>query len=469
MPMMTWALALSVAQAGTAVWLDGTPDPSVTPGDQARTVADVAPAPVLASGDEAKVAALAAELEACAPLLDTFDGELAIIRRLAGRLDAIDVVRPEDADLIWRALMLQGLAVHRYFPELAGAEARDAGVSREVGGTWENGPWADAVALSPDRTPSSSELDGDAARLAFQEQRARAWLLETATIEVEGLPAGAVVHVDGRPAPGGQLVVVPGAHSYLVTVDGRVHARGRVQLPPGGTHTHAYAAVDAELAALGPVLLNSETAVVLPPAVVRRVDALDGPVVLVVPHKRGPVVFRVEGENAVREDSSGVGGTASTARVWVLGGIGLTYDGSYFVHNFAAGAPDAPGTVNALSPVLGAGAQLPVGPIHLGVGADLAVPVGEWHTLPTDDSTLRLRAHPHVGVGYGPVQATVGFWAPWHLGVGARAMVPITDRWAVTGAFVQGVGLTWQASDGSDFTPEASRTGFVGMAWRWPE
>jgi len=468
MPMTTWLLTLSVAQAGTAVWLSGTPDPTLTPDDKARRAEKVAPVPAFDADDEAAVQALTAELRACGPLLDEFDGELDIIRRLGPRIAAVEVIRPDDRDLVWKALLLEGLAVHRYFPELSAPEAGTAGVARTLGGATENAAWADAIALAPDRLPDIAELGEESARLAFQEQRARLLLLDTGTVAVSGAPEGAAVHVDGQLAPGGKQVVVPGTHRYTVQLGATVVARGMVLVAPGATEDAPYAAVVDEMKALEPTLLTAREAVVLPPAVVVRLESLEAPVSLVVVGKRGPKVFRVDGENAILAKQDAPSSSPDGPHVWVMGAAGLTYDANFFTHNFFDGAPDSPGTVNALSPVVGAGAQMPVGPVHLGVGTDLVIPLGEWSTLPTDDTTLRLRAHPHLGVGYGPVQLTAGFWAPWHLGLGARATVPIADSWAVTGAIVQGMGLTWSNLDGSDFSPEASRVGWVGMAWLWP-
>lgn len=468
MPLSSLILLASAAHAGTAVWLTGAPDPTLTPADRARTAADVADPPVLGPDDLAAVAALEAELQSCAPLLDEFDGELAILRRLSGRVEALGVVRPEDVDLLWRALLLQGLAAHRYFPDLSATEATDAGVVRTHGEQLENAPWADAIALAPDRLPDVAELGDETARHAFQEQRARALLLESASVGVRDAPDGAVVTVDGLPAPGGSLSVVPGTHRLQVAVGGQVHLRRTLRLAPGAEEGVAYAAVTDELVAVAPVLEASKGAVVLPTAVVARLETLEAPVTLVVEAKKGPQLYRVDGENAVRIADPTDSGGSPAPHLWVAGALGWTYDGNFFVHNHAAGAPDAFGTVNALSPVVGAGAQRPLGPVHVGVGADLVVPVGDWHTVPTDDTSLRLRIHPHAAVGYGPVRATVGFWAPWHLGVGLRGAVPVSERLDLTGAVVQGLGLGWTTDSGATFEPEASRVGWVGMAWRWP-
>jgi hypothetical protein len=471
MPLMTFLLALPLAHAGTAVWLSGTPNPSLTPSDKARRVEDIAPIPAWGSADDLAIEALKAEVDACRPMLDEFDGELAIIRRLSVRLDAISVVREEDREAVWNALLLQGLAVHRYFPDLDSAEARGVGVVRRFEGhPPENAPWADAIALLPNRLPTTTHLADDTTRIAFQEQRARALLLPTSEVAVNGIPAGATVHIDGRSAPGGVLSVGPGLHRWVVQVDGKVHLRGAAVVAPGGREAVEYRAVAPEVAAVEATLTEAPGAVVLPHAVVLQLATLEAPVSLVVTTKRGPRVFAVEGENAVPVvDAAGAGATARSPHLYAHAGVGWLYDGDFYVHNAAAGAPDALSTVNVVAPVVGLGGQLPIGPVHLGAGADLVLPIGEHSTLPTDDTTLRLRAHPYFAVGYGPASATVGYLLPWHLGVGLRGAVPVTERWAVSGAFVQGLGLTFARDTGPEFTPEASRVGWLGMSWRWPE
>jgi len=286
---------------------------------------------------------------------------------------------------------------------------------------------------------------------------------------VRGLPPGAALLVDGQVVPGGALTVIPGHHRWTVERNGVIHLRGRAVVAPKALVEEAWLAPASDIADLAAVLSTSRGAVALPPAVVRRFETLDAPVSVVVAGRRDLRVFRIEGENAVLSETATSDGAASPARFWVMGGAGWLYDGNFFVHNAASGAPNEPGTVNAVTPVVGVGGQLPLGPVHVGLGTDVLLPLGASSTVPTDDTDLRARVHPHGALGWGPIAATVGFYAPWHLGVGLRGALPLREQWSLTGAFVQGVGLSWARDVGPAFTPEASRVGWLGMAWRWPE
>ena len=94
------------------------------------------------------------------------------------------------------------------------------------------------------------------------------------------------------------------------------------------------------------------------------------------------------------------------------------------------------------------------------------MPLGEFHSLPSgsDSRELRLRAYPHLAVGAGPAALTLGWWTPWHLGVGVQGAVPLAKDWSLTGAFTQGIGLTRTREDGSEFNPATARMGWLGVA-----
>lgn len=466
LPALLLVSALSAtAQAGTAVWLEGTPSPSLTPDDTARLPAQVAAAPVFGESDTAAVRTLASEVQACRPLLDEFDGELAILRRIEGALDGVEVVRPADVDLVWQALVLQGLAVHRYFPDRTVAEASSAAAVRTVGGAAENRPWLDAIALDSARLPSEAELPDPDARIAYQELRARVLLQPPATVELTGLPDGAVLLVDGGAVGGSRAQLVPGRHRLTVEVEGRIHLRERLELDPGATASVPYRAVARELAAVAPSLRAARGAVALPVAVVQTLDTLEQPVSLVVQGKRGPRVFRVVdglasplGQGAPETSQDGL-------QVGVSGAVAWVYDGDWLLLNAGDGAPEEAATVNAAGGVLGVDLKLPAGPLHVGAGTDLVLPFGPHHTLPSGDQELRLRVHSYGALGWGPLQATVGWWSPWHIGVGGRATIVLHEHWALTSVYIHGFGLERPRDDGSVFSPAASRAGWVGVRW----
>ncbi len=467
MSLIVLWMTLASAQAGTAVWLGGSPDPSLTPGDSPKTAVQVAAAPVFGDADAAAVENLAAELAACRPLLDEFDGELAILQRLSRALDAVEMVRADDVDVVWQALLLEGLAVHRYFPDVGVPEATRAGAVRKVAGRAENQPWLDAIALRPDRILSDLDMPDEASRLAFQELRARVFLLAPVSVRVTHLPDGAALVVDGSPATGDRARMLPGLHRITVEVDGRVHMRETRVLAPGAAEDLAYRAVGRELLDLAEALAAADTSLALPAAVVTTLNTLDGPVSLVVEGKRGPRRFVVEGGVATEAKVERARESSDGPALVVSGGLGWVYDGDYLLQNAAAGAPETAATVNAASGVVGVGGEVPLGPVVVGAGADVVAPFGDWHTLPSGDQEHRLRLHPHAVVGWGPLRATVGWWSPWHVAAGLRGTVPLGGGFGLTGAYVHGFGIARTHDTGETFTPAASRVGWVGATWRW--
>ncbi len=463
-PLLLWAAA---AHAGTAVWLEGAPDPALTPGDTARVPDQVAPAPVFGEADQAAFERLRSELAACRPLLDEFDGELTILRRIEAALAPVEVLRGGDVEPVWHALLLQGLAVHRYFPDPTSPEAASAGAVGMLGSRPENGPWLDAIALMGERLPTEAELPDANARLAYQELRARVLLEAPAALSVANMPAAATLIADGKPVSGSEARLLPGHHRLAVVVDGQIHMRMRLDVAPAASQSVAYPAVASELVALAPALREAKAAVPLSPAVQATLARVEGPVSLVVMGRHGPRRFLVDQGLAAPAPRSASEKSENGPQMTVLGGVGWVYDGDYLLQNAAAGAPETAATVNAGAGVLGLGATLPLGPLHAGAGVDLVLPLGDHHTLPSGDRSLRLRAHPHAALGWGPVQATVGWWSPWHLAAGARATLPLGGRWGLTGAYIQGIGLDRDRDDGSTFSPAASRAGFVAARWAW--
>lgn len=468
---LTTVLLIASAQAGTAIWLDAerAPDPSATPDDTTVLVEDIVKPQAFTQSDQAAARKLTEEIAACTPLLDEFDGELAILQRIDRVLETVEVIRPTDVDVVWQALVLQGLAAHRYFPDPSSAEASDAGVVSTVSSRAENRPWADAIALLPDRMPTTTELADEAARLAFQEQRARAWLVPSTVVIITDMPDYAVVRVDGRAQEPGtnRVALVPGRHRISIEIKGNIHQRIRIDTRSDVTHTVGFLADATDFAALANRLSTATAPLSLPPAVLTRTASLDAPVSLVVPQKRGVGIFVVDGSQAIPSEA-GLRTSPSDQRGLQLSaglGGGWVYDGDYLLQNHREGAPEETSTVNAGAPVVHLSGQVPLGstPLKAGAGLDLMVPLGEFHSLPSGSQQLRLRAYPHLAVGAGPAALTVGWWTPWHLGVGVQGAVPIATNWSVTGAFTQGIGLARPRDDGSEFAPATARMGWLGL------
>jgi hypothetical protein len=281
-------------------------------------------------------------------------------------------------------------------------------------------------------------------------------------VAVAPLPPGAVVRLDG--GKGGGAAVLPGEHRVAVEVDGQVRLRAVIEVPPGEVVMVPYVATAEELAALAPTLASAQGPMPLGPAAAARLGALDGPVLLVVEGRRGPRVFDVQGEVAAPQ--AGADAPSGGPSAWVGLGGAWVYDGDYLLQNAAAGAPATAQTVNALATVVLLGGELALGPVSAGLGLDLLLPLGAHHTLPSGDRELRLRAHPHLGLGAGPLRATVGWWTPWHLGLGLRGALPLGSTVELTGAYVHGLGIARPRDAGPAFEPGQGRVGWVGVQAR---
>ncbi|MFN7146438.1 MAG: hypothetical protein ACK4YP_21875, partial [Myxococcota bacterium] len=125
-------LLASTALADRVLWT-APPDPA-----SAAAVARVlpgatsAPLDTLVSGRTAAlrgdaIDVVRTELAEVRPLAHEFDGELQIMARLAKATGDVPLLRSEEErNLLRRALLFQGFAVHRYFQDKLGTEAAAA-------------------------------------------------------------------------------------------------------------------------------------------------------------------------------------------------------------------------------------------------------------------------------------------------------------------------------------------------------
>ena len=185
---MSLILFVSTALADRVLWTTE-PDPASSaavartlPGATASRLDSLVNGGTLSvKGDGIDV--LRRELTAVRPLANEFDGELQIMARLAKSTEDVDLLRgPEERDLLRRALLFQGFAVHRYFQSKLGTEAA-AGPYRT--GEGENAwvtAWLDACALlgvgggiAEDDIPEKAE------RLAYDKTQAECQAMPSAT------------------------------------------------------------------------------------------------------------------------------------------------------------------------------------------------------------------------------------------------------------------------------------------------
>ena len=460
---------LGQAFAGSVVFVGLDPDPSLLPQESIVPLDELSPRAEVSADDVAALEALAAELEAVRPLVDEFDGELAIMSRLDAAISEVHVLRDEaDRELLYRALVLQGFAVHRYFQDQLPTDAAAEPYRIELNGQVTVKAWVDATALLPDADPRAEELPDPAQQAAFDEARAQIRLAPRGTVATK-LPEGAVLQVDGVEQKGARAKVAPGYHRAAVLMDGVVVARaeGRVA---GDELSVDVGAMASELSALQPALSQGPEAYGLDQPVVELLAQAAGPVRVVVPGKKQALVYVLEGQALVLEVEEEAPEASSPAQLHLAVGGGWMYDGGWYVENYYDGAPAELSTVNAFTPVVHAGFDLnPVGPLTLGAGADLQLPVGAYHTLPSAESTVRPRVHPHAALGIRQAQLTVGYLFPWQLALGARARLPLGERFELTGAAVYGKGLSFEQEGNpeGDFQAQDTLTAWLAVGGRF--
>ncbi len=135
-------------------------------------------------------------------------------------------------------------------------------------------------------------------------------------------------------------------------------------------------------------------------------------------------------------------------------GTGWMTDGDWLLQNAAQGAPAEKSTVNALTPMLTLRVDLIRAKMALGLGSDVYVPLGEYHTLPVGDVVLRARLYPHLSAGLPHARLTVGYLFPWHVGLGIRAGMDVAGLVDLSVSGVYGLGLPLGREDGSVFQPQ---------------
>ena len=462
-------LLLGTAWAGTAIWLDAPPEPELTPGFEDLAPKQAIPSRAWSEADAQALVGLEAKLAVSAGLLDVFDGELQIMRHLQGALDAVEVVRPEDRHLVWRAQLLLGLAVYRYFGDTLGTDPAASNFVVGSGPNAQNRAWRDAVALEPDLNPSRDELPDPSGRMAYQEARVSHLLARPAVVKLVGGDGTESLMVDGWVEVMDTVHLVPGRHYLTLLVDGEIRVRQRVELGPGQAIELPLRASADDLVGLAETLRTTRASLPLHPAQQLALAEVEAPVQVVVHAKQRPIRFELRDgalvpvSGRMRAPSSKGDDTGPALRLG-LGGAWI-YDGDYLLQNAAAGAPEDTSTVNAGAPLLSVAAEQALGPVVVGAGADLGLPLGTWHRLPSGETTQRLRAHPHVQIGLPILRLSAGWWTPWHLGLGARAHIVLVGAFGLCGGYIQGLGIPLVRDDGPSFEPAASRMGWVGVHW----
>jgi hypothetical protein len=425
--------------------------------------------------DDRALAAVDEVLREVRPYERRLDGELLILRDLAGPIAAVGALR-DDADRarLFAALAYQGFAVNRYYGETLGSDEQAAPWRQAFDGQVLELPWVDAAALEPGKEISPYEIAEAPQRVAYERVRQQVGAALPASLVPKNLPPGAALVVDGResaPGPAGNVKVPPGRHLAHAEVGGQIVARWDVRLAPGESADLVAPAADpawqAMLADLRPgAALPAELAAVVdgelwiatpaadrgdPPTVV----AIRNGAVAPVPLDRAPAPQNRAPDHGKRRGSLALAATG-----------GWFYSGDFYTQN-AVEAPHERSTVNAATAGLAAELDLDVGPVRLGVGADAVYTPGPYHVARFGDATTRIRPYPHVAAGLRAVQATAGWVFPQHPAVGLQGAIPLIGPLELVASAAFGLPRSGERSDGSRWDTERLAWAMGGVGARF--
>lgn len=420
------------------------------------------------------------ELAEARPLADEFDGELQIMARLAKATSDVPLLRgEEERNLLRRALLFQGFAVHRYFQDKLGTEAAAAPYRTGAGAEASVTAWLDACALlAAPTTLADEDIPEPAQRLAFDESQALCRSMPSATFIVGDLADGAELRIDGVKIPsekGLRVRVIPGRHLFHVAVGDTVLLAGDARIKPGADAIVSAPFGPAELLELRG-LVDGGDGWTVPDAARMPIQGFGEPVYVATPAGEKTRLLRVDGDvatavklDAPRTAGAGAGTKADGTRLVGRGtlGAGWLSTGDFLLLNLEDGAVADRYTVNAGTPAANVAVALEGGLWSVGVGLDAQVTLGENHSLPTGNADTNVFLYPHVAAGLPWAQATVGPLFPWYVGVGARARVPIVDPVELFAAGVYGLPLDRPRADGEPvFEPLPLYTAWGGVTVR---
>ena len=441
----------------------------------ARTLPDATAAPIhdLITGGApsedpaAAIDALRRELEAVRPLADQFDGELQIMARLSKATSEVRALRdPADAELLWRALVFEGFAVHRYFQDKLGDDPAAAPYRTGEGLAALPTPWLDAVGIMGPRKPNDADLPEPNEKLAYDAVRATATVMPTALVEVGALASGSSIRLDGQvvePRQGVRTLVVPGRHLFRIESGGAVLMSVDTRFKPSANAILTAPFGPTERDALV-TLANRGSGWDVPAAAMVPIGGVGEPVYLAIPGQ--PRLLRVDsGKAEAVRITTDAASKRFAARVAV--GAGWVSDGDFFLLHVEDGAPYDESSVNAGTPAFSVGGEARFGTFAAGVGVDAQIATGEYHSLTTGAEETRAFVYPHVAVGVPWVQATVGYLFPWHVGVGAQAHLGVYKGVEVFASGVYGLGLEQDRGADPAFQPQPLIGAWGGVAYRF--
>ncbi len=471
-------LLASTALADRVLWV--TPPDPASSATVARTLPGSTSAPLdsLVTGGVPAIQgdaidALRTELAEVRPLAEVFDGELQIMARLSKATEDVHVLRsPEERNLLRRALLFQGFAVHRYFQDKLGTEAGAAPYRTGTGADARVTAWLDACALLASPTNFADEdLPEQAERLAFDDAQAHCQAMPSATFIVGAMAQGAELRIDGvkiEGGPGVRVRVIPGRHLFHVAVGDTLLLAEDVRIKAGADAIVSAPFGPTELAELRGLVGSGSDGWSLPLAAQVPIQGLGEPVYIASPNGERTHLLRVDGGVATRVKLRPPDDEARPRLVGraTLGG-GWMSTGDFYLQNLDDGAVRDKYTVNAGTPAASLAASLETKWWSVGLGVDGQLTVGEFHSLPTGDTDTSVFLYPHVAAGLPWLQMTVGPYFPWYVGVGGRARVPIVKPIEAFVAGVYGVPVDRPRDEGDPtFEPLPLYSAWAGVSVR---
>jgi len=470
--------AASPAGAAEVVWLE-------TPDDELRafvaeragaTQRALVPLDLRAAGsawtpaDDEAYKRLEVALKEARTYETKLDGELLIMRDLAEPIAGITIVRDEaDRTRLYAALAYQGFAVNRYYGSDLPEDADASAYRVDINGVVVESPWADAIALNPDREVSPYDIAEAPQRVAYSGVQKVLLGALPASVKPVDLPSGSRMVIDGRPTEvpaSGNIKLTPGRHLISAQADGRILARWDVTVEPGQ-------AVDARPDLTDEIweafLSDLDVGMEVPPPIAASIEALGGEVWLARPDPRkGVKILALTPQGATDRELERVA-TAETNGGWSLAiGVhaGWFSSGDFYTQDPGTEPPGRP-LVNAVAPGLDLDVAWDAGLLRLGTGADFVYTVGEDHVaLYGDAGSTRTRPHIWVGGGLRWAMLTAGYQFPYHPALGTRASLPLGGGLEVRGHFVAGLPTSRTRSDQSSYDTLPTYNAAAGLALR---
>lgn len=478
---MQLILLVGTALADRVLWIS--PPDAASEAAVSRTLPGAVSQPIdtLVSGDTSGVkrdaiATLRRELDEARPLAKEFDGELQIMARLRKATEDVDLLQdPSERDLLTKALLFEGYAVHRYFQDRLGAEAAAEPYRVGTGADAQVSAWLDACALFGARPATPEDLPEEAEQLAWDEASALCKAMPTATLIVGPLAAGAELRIDGvkfEGVTGDRVRLVPGRHLFHVSIGNVLLMAEDVRIKPGTDALVTAPFGTTELAELKGRVAAGTDGWDVPTAAQVPIRGFGEPVYLAVPDGEKTRLLRVDGDKAVsvkiqRDTSAAQAGPRLAARVSLGGGWVST--GDFLLQNLDDGATETRSTVNAAAPGASVGVSLDAPLWTAGVAVDTQVALGAHHSLPSGDTDTRAFVYPHAYGGLPWVQVTVGPMFPWYLGLGGAARVPLFGPLELYATGVYGLPIEIARDDGEPaFSPEPAFSAWGGATVRLP-